>query len=462
MKTWKSGILVLVTLAGAVLAGSCHPNPNTLPAAPFTCSDLPEIAPNLPGDVDLPNHSNTQCFAWQQFIALNWPAAPGSAGEPDRSKTARDFGRPGDSSPSVWETYKEAHQVFLRDGAPPRPWGVSALLDTLPAGFKSLAVAETTDQSKAPLVFRMTSKVSPEAPELKRIHQAFSNGWLTAQNRKLTYYGIHMNRPEFEYIVSQRFYDARQQAGRFVDLPAGRTGHRPGSTPAEGAIEVKSAWVEITDAKQARRFRTVDACILEGDHCRMAKVGLVGLHIIHKTETFPQWSWATFEHVDNAPDRVEIRQGSVRRRYTYFNPACPAGSTLPECVPNRLPTPGEPMDRPIQVVRQTPIPQSARDLNALLHKKIRDANRSSVWQYYDLVDIQWPQAGEPIPGVQSPPLPRGGMTPTSIANATLETYVQHTTCIDCHRGASIACVPGSACDQASDYSFLFMMARPSP
>ncbi len=472
MKTLKSRVLVLVTLAGAILAASCHQKPNTLPKASFTCMNFPEIAPNLPGDVDLPNHPNTQCFAWQQFIALNWPARPGSAGEPDRGRSARDFGRPGDPSPSVWETYKEAHQVFLRDGAPPRPWGVSGLMESLPPSFRSLARSESADQSSEPLVFRMTSKVSPEAPELQRIHQAFSGGWLTAQNRKLTYYGIHMNRPEFEYIVSQRFYDARRQAGQFINLPAGRTGRRPGSTPAEGSIEVKSAWVELTDPKLAKRFRTVNACILEKDHCRMALVGLVGLHIIHKTETFPQWSWATFEHVDNLPDREEVRQGTLRKRYTYFNPRCPAGSTLPECVPNRKPVFGDPTDRPTQVVRQTLIPQSARNLNALIHKSIRRANRKSVWQYYDLVDIQWPQAGETIPGIQGAPLPRGGMTPTSIANATLETYVQHDTCIDCHRGASIACVVGLDCTvagsegrrlpQASDYSFLFMMARPSP
>lgn len=128
----------------------------------------------------------------------------------------------------------------------------------------------------------------------------------------------------------------------------------------------------------------------------MALVVLVGLHIAHKTETFPQWSWATFEHVDNAPAREEIRQGTLRRRYTYFNRGCPAGSSLPECVPNRLPIPGDPLDRPIQVVRQTPIPQSARELNALIHQRIRRANPKSVLQYYDLVDIQWPQAEKPL------------------------------------------------------------------
>jgi hypothetical protein len=461
MKTFHSAACVLCAIAGVLLVTSCHGrNPNTPPPARFSCMDFPQLTPSLPGDVDLPNHPNAQCFAWQQFIALNWPARPGSAGEPDRGRGAGEFGRPGDAVPVVWETYKEAHEVFLRNGAAPRPWGESGLMESLPADFKSLAPLRGLKQSSGYLTFRMLSKVSPEAPRLQRFIQA-GGGWLTAQNGRLTHYGIHMNRPEFEYIISQRFYDARRQAGQLINLPAGRTGRGAESTPAEGAIEIKSAWVEITDPKLRGRYHTATACILEKDHCRTALVGLVGLHILHKTETFPQWSWSTFEHVDNAPDHEEIRQGALRRRYTYFDPGCPAGSLDPRCVPNRVPTP--PMNRPVQVVRETPIPESARELNALIHKRIRSANRDSVWQYYDLVDIQWPQAGEPVLDIRPAPLPQGGMTPTSIANATLETYVQHSTCIDCHRGATIACGPDGSCpNQASDYSFLFAMAKPSP
>jgi hypothetical protein len=424
--------------------------------------NFPELRPALPGDVDLPDHPNTHCFAWQQLIALNWPARPGHAGEPDPGRSARDFGNPRDSAPVVWQTYKEVHEVFLEDGVPPRPWGVSGMRESLPASFKSLARFDEPDQSKAELVFRMTSKVSPEASqELRRIIQA-GGGWLTAQNRKLTYYAIHMNRPEFEYILSERLYDAREQRGKFIQLPAGRTGRGPGTTPEEGSIEIKSSWVEITDPKLRQRYHTAQACIVEGDSCRPALVGLVGLHIVHKTETFPQWSWATFEHVDNAPDREEIRQGTVSRHYTYFNPHCPSG---PACEPNRAPAPADPKDRPIQVVRQTPIPQSSRELNRLVHAIIRRANPRSVWQYYNLVDVQWPQAAEMLTSAQNAPLPQGGMTPTSIANATIETYVQHTTCIQCHRSAQIACSTGNESTPrlGADYSFLLSMAKqPNP
>ena len=303
----------------------------------------------------------------------------------------------------------------------------------------------------------MTSKVSPQA-RLQETNQA-GGGWLTGQNRKLTYYGIHMNRVEFEHIVTEELYDARRQNGHFINLPAGRTGRGPGTTPAEGSIEIKSAWIELPNRKLHRRFRTVRACIVEGGGCRWTDVGLVGLHIIHKTETFPQWSWATFEHVDNAPDREQVRQGTLRRGYTYFNPRCPAGN--PECQPNTLPAGGD-RTQPIQVVRQTPIADDARALNAKVQRMIRRANKNSVWQYYQLVDVQWPEAGQTITIQRDTPLPLGGPRPTSIANATLETYVQHTTCIDCHRNAQIARPSSGASSQASDYSFLFSMAQESP
>jgi len=458
MRALASATLALGTMAaGAVIVACGLPYPNRPPTAPFACADFPTLTPDLPADVDLPDHSNTQCFAWQEFIALNWPAAPGSAGEPDRGRGPADFGRPTDRTPLVWETYKEAHEVFLPDAAAPRPWGESGLRESLPASFAPAARLAAREQSSGFLVLRMTSKTSPQAPRLERVVQAGRGGWLTAQNRKLTYYGIHMNRPEFEYIVSERLYDARRQRGRAIDLPAGRNG----SPPAVGSLELKSAWVELTDRRLRRRFHTVEACIVEGDRCRTALVGLVGLHVVHKTETFPQWSWATFEHVDNAPDREQIRQGRLRRRYTYFDRDCPAGSTDPRCVPNRVPT--APRDRPVQVVRETPIAESARALNALVHAAIRRTNRRSVWQYYHLVDVQWPQGAETVAGVRDAPLPRGGMTPTSLANATIETYVQHDTCIDCHRGATIACTAAGGCPaQAADYSFLLMLAQEPP
>ncbi len=440
---------MLITLG---LLAACSSN-NVLPSEAFSCSNMPVLQPGVPFDVDLPSHPNVQCFAWQEFIALNWPALTGSPGQPDTSRDASTWGDPGDMTPGVWETYKEAHEVFLPNAEPPSPWGVSGLARSFAPSMRmrmAAPLAEIT-QDSGTHVFRMTSKVSPR---LEREDQAFGTGWLTGQNRKLTYYDIRMNRVAFDYIVANQFYDARQQAGQFINLPAGSTG--AGATPAaEGAIEIKSAWLEMTGipAADQRRFRTTRACIAEASGCRWTTVGLVGLHIVHKTETFPQWTWATFEHVDNAPDREDIRQGTLRGSYTYHDPSCSAAV----CPPNTN-DPGGDRTLPVQVVRQTPIAEDARELNAIVQAEIRRQNPDSVWQYYQLVDVQWPEAGETITSRRNRPLPRGGPRPTSLANATLETFVQHSTCLECHRNAGAASPPS----QASDYSFLFEMADSSP
>lgn len=479
-KTLLASVLLAALLSGLL---ACTNSNNLLPEEQFSCLNNPVLRPDLPFDVDLPNHQNVQCFAWQEFIALNWPARAGQAGVPDTSRAARTWGDPHISTPNVWETYKEVHQVFLPNAQPPSAWGISALMRSLAPTvqadvMRSQALPEAprlqledATQASGLQLLRMTSKVSERLQvslqdSLQRAHlgttdQAFGSGWLTGQNGRLTYYGIHMNRAEFDYIVANRFYDARQQRGAVINLPAGRTGAGMGSAQ-EGAIEVKSAWLDLTgmSAAQRRRFRTLRVCLLEGAGCRWATVGLVGLHIVHKTETFPQWTWATFEHVDSAPDREEVRQGTLRSSYTYHDPACPAG--LPRCVPNTMPTSGD-RTIPTQLVRQTPISADAQALNEIMQRRIRRANRDSVWQYYQLVEVQWPEAGETHPGTGNTPLPVGGPRPTSIANATLETYVQHQTCLSCHRGASVAPVPGlPGSSQATDYSFLFMMAEASP
>ena len=52
------------------------------------------------------------------------------------------------------------------------------------------------------------------------------------------------------------------------------------------------------------RFYTTTALILDTKTktCEPRLVGLVGLHVVMKTKQLPQWLWATFEQVDNAPD----------------------------------------------------------------------------------------------------------------------------------------------------------------
>jgi hypothetical protein len=79
------------------------------------------------------------------------------------------------------------------------------------------------------------------------------------------------------------------------------------------SIIVKAAWRELPDDKSVQaRFFHVPAKVVDwtdsGDQILFDRtMGLVGLHIVHKTPKRQNWIWATFEHVDNtelSPDGI--------------------------------------------------------------------------------------------------------------------------------------------------------------
>lgn len=452
--------------AGSGEEAACNADPATV-AARDICLNFPKtLTPLLPADSLLTEQPEVNCFGWQQFIALNWRA--GAPGQPDSSATPQEFGAPG-SGPVVWETFKTAAEVFPAGGATPTPWGD---LQDLPAGCQSAGLVLTRGVGYH--VLSMTSKISEDLGHRQVLDDIQEAGihppaWLTAQNRTNVYYEVRLNQDFFNYIVdpANRFYDARNQyaavqpGGQGIDLPASATRYGP-----VGAIEVKAAWLELLDESQWDEFLTTDAVIVEpGPRCRSAKMGLVGLHIIHKTSTMPNWTWATFEHVRNAPDRVEVETGRLHPPYLFYDPDCrPKGSA--QCQPNRKPQPGDRRDTPIQVVREVPIPDYVEALNQRIHEVIGKANPKSVFLNYRMVNTMWPTSGVGFPVGGITPLSQGGAAPTTgLSNLTAETYVQTTSCLTCHQQAPIACSSASGPNPtfAADYSFqLSRASEPDP
>src|SRR5262245_17802981 len=82
-----------------------------LPAIASAQSPSIQILPAVPTDIDVPggapNADLTQAavFAWQEFIALNWPAAAGMRDTYDKSQSFGQNGTTG-GSPLVWETQR--------------------------------------------------------------------------------------------------------------------------------------------------------------------------------------------------------------------------------------------------------------------------------------------------------------------------------------------------------------------
>ena len=493
-------LLALPLLLGALVYGA--PAARADAAAPATgCSPEIDFDPASPGFLSGDStqagkdQAAADCYAWQMFVALNWPvdpAWPGTvarAGEPDRYADVIHWGVPEApnrplSRPAVWQSFKPAADIFKPKAASPSEWGVVA---AMPAKCKSAQKLDLPGprlgrvlrfQSKLPVDqatgrYRATGTLVEQSSSVRQA----AGGWLTDQQGKLVWYDILVSRAEFEYINDEGLYDAANQHkvanNADGDHPEGLSLPRgvppapdaggPQRWPQLGAFEVKAAWRVLTGRDELYpRYLTSIAWLQDPDTgaCTEEVVGLVGLHIIHASKTFPDFIWATFEQVDNVPGN----QGETppAAGYSFNNPECDG----PHCEPNqarlRCDAKGEckalyPRHEPVQVTRVHPTPKALDDLNAKVVALIASQTASrSVFQYYKLVNVLWdPSPSESDPGpAAAVPLHFGGFASQGdlpVANTTLETYAQASTCTDCHASATIA---GSK-TLASDFSFLF-------
>lgn len=453
----------------------------------FQCSTNQTIVygPTVPGDnTTMTDQSDADCFAWQEFVSLNWPVG------------ASGFGTPGDATPVQWETFMSDQLLFSPTAAPPPTWGTQPALPpscqttpTLPALRLPGAIRSLQMVSKASGAF-VPTEVSQAAPFDKP-------SWLGAQNGTNVWYEVVVDQDEYTYVTQNHLYDASAQAafvnngsGQPVVLPMGTR-----SNSVTGAIELKAAWMEITDPDNPRwaaRYKLAASTVLDPEtgKCRNIVVALVGLHIIHKTSSQTTWVWATFEQVDNAPDAstgpgVSPPDGG----YNFYNPSCqpqtinvpasclPDGGSSPVtvgCAPN-IPPPyylsqNCPRPVPVQVTRMTPIDPTTAAVNQAMQANIESNNPGSVWQYYQLVNTIWSTNSPPPPtmpqkasDVQLQAMQPQGVYPpppqTPVANTVLETYVQAKACIECHVQATLA-----AADSPwfADFSFLLGNAGTAP
>ena len=99
----------------------------------------------------------------------------------------------------------------------------------------------------------------------------------------------------------------RVQRHPIIMLPCGDI-TKPGDA-GEGAIEIKAAWRKLdpTEMSKLGRFFTRNVIYYTGSPTAPADYnndvwGLVALHIIHKTKSFPAFVFATWEQVDNYDD----------------------------------------------------------------------------------------------------------------------------------------------------------------
>lgn len=463
------------------------PAPASTPAAPVqggttsNCLAAPFLAASgkqaydVPKDIALTRQADANCFAWQEFIALNWAASSAMRGQPDTSVPPSQFGDPNDQRPVVWETYKESDEVFLANAQDPGTW------NSWPAG------------GNVKVLGGMKSEFDPEPIlDLSDIGQAsLGSPWLTAQSKILTLYERRMNEDEYNYIVGNKLYNADVQQ-TFVQKPGINLPDGTATSAAYGplgSIETKAAWLELPNPADWPRYKISKAVVTyPGQKAKTVVVGLVGLHIIHKTALGQQFIWATFEHKQNSPDRTQVANKTLNPPYTYYNPSCDPKTDYYKCQENANPSTYDngknPYDAPIQVVRETPIASRPNDdvagLNEYVWAQIAAQNQDSVYLNYELVNTLWSNQNTPIQAGAHAPLIAAELSPGAsqepVANTTMETYVQSQTCLSCHASATIASIkpvtstkifdpakagtPATAQNPyAADYSFLLNNAQ---
>jgi hypothetical protein len=191
-------------------------------------------------------------------------------------------------------------------------------------------------------------------------------------------------------------------------------------------------------AEQVKRYYTRFATVRDpgADTCSRVTVGLVGLHIVEKTPTRPQWIWSSYEQIDNVPPS---RFGE-RVKFTFHDGGkgpMPAGNPL-----SLSPLAPQPVT-PFNVER--PFFAKVHPKTELTNYEYQELLKQTIWQYYGIVVTQWPR----IEGNQALPVPasqNGDITNTfpgagafsAFANVSMETFDQgrpQLGCMSCHNQA---------------------------
>lgn len=436
-------ICVVTALAWTAAIPAERPKPAYLADFP---NFAPAVTPQVPGDVDIALKDQIEkarqfalvqrefdLNAWQMFLALNWPT--NDQGQPAPRLEDTGFG------PPHWTLWHDSSTIFQADGAPPAACAQ-------PLAMRQMVLTRTMDKpvSRGLTAFQLESGAIAN-PRTTRflgvisavgelnvanlgsdIKQAFS-GPLIDQNGNFVYYEILIDPNEVTYLCDHKLYNINGQiafskSGGKVDMPIGHP-----NQDLSGAFELKLAWKILEPGKDdASRFFVEDAYIKDlgpdgKELQRRVKVGLVGMHIAHKSETSPQWIWATFEQVDNL-DVDQVAHPKLRASFNDSN--CPICTTDVE--PQKNPNDTYPRI-PVQASRAIPIPADKVHLNAEVAAAL--AKTGAVWQYYQLIDTQWPTDPTSSPAAWDSGLAQavanksgGQPTPVFLTNITMETYFQ--------------------------------------
>jgi hypothetical protein len=365
---------------------ACTPKP-----APESVRQLDSATPPPAGSINIsyevPNELNASgggapkatiqqaaAFAWQEFIALNWPAVnqTGAANTRDMPDKNKKFGD--QSGPLVWQTYRGKVETFPGNGSatvgPPGsgiggPTPSPALpdygYDAAPQYIYSPNVGPCT--APAPAQSPVAAAAWVNADEISQIgldhmYAGVLSGSSPSPNAsptpvnsqpQLIRFLAKANRTQYKYVVGNKYWyqdgssPVEMAAQSFINTTSSQPSPQPPQSPfvsfPPGTIEIKAAFRELAANEDPTHFHVTTVRYYEevgnsGNGCyREAPMALIALHIIQKTPSAPSFIYATFEQADNIllpqndssgkPIPLEETDGSIKKNLPTPTPSTP-------------------------------------------------------------------------------------------------------------------------------------------
>lgn len=344
----------LMLLLGASCRSSAPVAPRTeLATAPGGCAPVtftidPASSPWLPptdiningGGAASATLKEAGIFAWQEFIALNWPAVPQTGATNTRDQPDPTVPFASSTGPLVWHTFRHKVEIFPGMGNPhgyvnnsgtyygyddlpqyiykasatPDPWIIPP--DGQIPSFASLSgptPTPTASPSSAPWINL------DEQSEIGLDTMFAGNGPTSPFPGQQMLFLAKANRAEYTYVAANNWWNGSAPTGAtsnyingFATNPSAYAEPSPGSNTyvafPNNTIEVKSAWRQLTAAEASSgRFYTTNVRFYNANSSKQvgyidAVWGLVALHIIQKTQSAPYFIYATFSQADNLLD----------------------------------------------------------------------------------------------------------------------------------------------------------------
>lgn len=288
---------------------------------------------------------------------------------------------------------------------------------------------------------------------------------LFGQNGQPVYYGLHANdvfayfaTGQIDHQIAPPNAPFPTTAAQLNAIKAFGLAHSKTFPDANAlTVELKTAWIETAGLANANQYITINATVPNytqktstqwtATGTRQATLALVGMHVVGSTSNHPEMLWATFEHVNNAPNDAysyRLANNSVKNvlknqvgtwLFSANNPPGPTNQKRQFASGTGITAmPGQTIG-PANVLRLNPWgtnPTAAQAVNndtdiiSINNSVLTQLAAGDIRKNYIMTGTTWTING-------APSQPSSNQVGTNrMANTAMETFSQTTNCFGCH------------------------------